>query len=843
MLQSCSRLGTRGLRSDWKKGTNTSAAAAALCKATGGTPSVTERENRRRGSETQAKAIRIGIGKVAAFAKQETEELRHKATKQTAAMVKRKGREDSQDSRKVKCSATSTSSASKADRTTTTYTAEDKLAKLRTLLEERSLCAYLVPTDDPHLCEMPPAAFRRREYVSGFTGSAGTAVVTTANALKDAKEEEEEKTKEEEELEREGEGEGEGANGHASVMGIRERERQEQEQEQEGAALLWTDGRYFLQAETELRGSSWNLMKSGMPKVLEPVDWLASNLKPGSRVGLDPMVVTVSMARQYSETLAAMQCALVPVEENLVDEVWAHDARPHFPNGKVRVHPMQYAGVDVKTKISKVREELEQEDANALLVNTLDEVAWLLNIRGADIENSPVVVAYVLVTEKETTLYIDQTKLSPEVNQHLDDAGVGVKAYDALKMDLEILCKDKESKIWIDPDQCTSGLFDLMCSTIQKNTDERKTKSGKDVRVLKDEQGNEFLYNVENGIVLPKGSEEEGEREGHVEGNHETTSIRLNDDSGKFVESKSPISLAKATKNEKEIDGLVTAHHRDGVALCQFLEWLEIQVLEEGQSPTEFEISEKLCEMRSKQTGFIEPSFPTIAGEGANGAIIHYRPEEHSSNSLSPNSMLLLDSGGQFDCGTTDVTRTVHFGDPTVYQKECFTRVLKGHIALSTLVFPEGIPGFMVDAFARSSLWRGGLDYRHGTGHGVGAGLNVHEGPQGISARYSNTTGLKDGMVLSNEPGYYEDGSFGIRIENLVWVSDAKTEKTFGDKKYLQFNDLTLVPIQKKLILESMLTEEEKRWLNDYHALVWERLHSELSGSTKEWLKRQTTPI
>jgi Xaa-Pro aminopeptidase len=624
--------------------------------------------------------------------------------------------------------------------------------------------------------------------------------------------------------------------------------------EDDGAAmaLLWTDGRYFLQADTELGGSSWRLMKSGMPKVLEPVDWLANHLKPGSRVGMDPMVVTVSMARQYSETLAAMQCSLIPVEQNLVDTVWEQDRRPSFPNGKVRVNPLQFAGVDVRTKITQVREELRQEDANALLVNTLDEVAWLLNIRGCDVENSPVVVAYVLLTDEEATLYIDETKVSNDVQEHLSEAGVAVKGYACLKRDLQVLCEKEESKIWIDPDQLTSGLFDLMCNTIHAQENQTISNNGAgagrkgntSVRVLKDvENGHEYLYDVDKGVVLPNhpnsnSKEEESEKEKGVH-----SSIRLQDESGKLVEHKSPIALAKATKNEDEIRGLVTAHHRDGVALAHFLEWLEIQVLKEGLNPTEYEIAAKLREMRADQAGFIEPSFPTIAGEGANGAIIHYRPEAETANSLSPNSMLLLDSGGQYDCGTTDVTRTVHFGNPSQYQKECFTRVLKGHIALSTLVFPEGTPGFMVDSFARSSLWRGGLDYRHGTGHGVGAGLNVHEGPQGISARYSNTTGLKDGMVLSNEPGYYEDGSFGIRIENLVWVSDAKTDKEFGEKKYLKFNDLTVVPIQRKLILEEMLSEEETKWVNEYHAMVWERLNNDLSGSTKEWLKRQTAPI
>ena len=685
------------------------------------------------------------------------------------------------------------------------YDAGTKVERLRQLLEKHLLSAYIVPTDDPHLCEMPPAAFRRRAYISGFTGSAGTALVTTESATIPAEN-----------------GDAGAEAGSSSPTGA------------DGHALLWTDGRYFLQAETELSGTPWSLMRAGMPDVPEPITWLSENLKPGSRVGIDPMVFTVQTARQFCEQLSSVQCSLIPVERNLVDAVWEEDARPDFPKGEVRVHPLKYAGVSVEEKLEGVRQDLREEDCDALLVNTLDEVCWLLNVRGADIENSPVVVAYVLVTLESCVLFVDSSKLGEEVSAHLEAAGVSVREYGDLKEGLRALCEDG-ARIWVDPNQCTSGLYDAMCKSIRDAGEGAGDEGPGVLRLSGGEDGAVFLYNPETGSIG---------REGEDDGK-DGKEIALQDASGNLVEKKSPISMAKAQKNKAEIEGLVEAHLRDGVALAQFLEWLEVAILGRGETPTEFEISEKLLEFRSHQDGFIEPSFPTIAGEGENGAIIHYRPEEESCNTLTQSSMLLLDSGGQFDCGTTDVTRTVHFGEPTEFQRRCYTRVLKGHIALSTLVFPEGIPGFMVDSFARSSLWRGGLDYRHGTGHGVGAGLNVHEGPCGISARYTNTTGIEKGMVLSNEPGYYEDGSFGIRIENLVWVSKADTEREFGEKEYLRFNDLTMVPIQKKLMVTEMLSREELEWIDTYHAKVWEAIGPRVpeGSTTKDWLREATSPL
>ena len=716
--------------------------------------------------------------------------------------------------------------------------AATKLARLRALLRERGLSAYLVPTDDPHLCEMPPESFRRREWITGFTGSAGTAIVVDPACLDLA--------------------------------------------EADGAALLWTDGRYFLQAERELDGTPWTLMRSGMPDVLEPAKWLRAHLPPGSRVGFDPMVHTVSAVRALHDALSdpadlptsdanpdgATQAPMRGLEVvavsggNLVDAVWdavssddvdagVGPLRPPPPSAPLRVHPPEYAGATVCAKLAKLRKSMMGKATGGggagrvLVLCTLDEVAWLLNVRGGDVPNSPVTMAYVLVTaepkpEKEAekegegeggvggrcVLYVDPSKLGASegpVQSHLREAGVEVRPYESVTADLAAMCREQGLSVCLDPALCNYGLYEVAFNAHIEGGGDAGAKSNGDTHAA--------------SSPSPSSSGEEGEGM--------DASLAMYASSDLIHEKKSPVAAAKAVKNEAELAGFVEAHRRDGAALASFFHWLEQEVGSHHKQPTEYEISEQLEGFRAKQRGFFEPSFPTIAGEGCNGAIIHYRPEEGTCRRITQDSMLLLDSGGQYDCGTTDVTRTVHFGTPTAHQQECFTRVLKGHIALASLVFPEHTPGFMVDAFARQSLWRAGLDYRHGTGHGVGAALNVHEGPQGISSRFNNTTGLKRGMVVSNEPGYYEEGDegFGVRIENLVSLVEANTAHRFGDKTFLGMFDLTLVPIQRKLIVASMLTEEERGWLDAYHARVWEEIAPRVEGSTKEWLREHTRPL
>lgn len=311
-----------------------------------------------------------------------------------------------------------------------------------------------------------------------------------------------------------------------------------------------------------------------------------------------------------------------------------------------------------------------------------------------------------------------------------------------------------------------------------------------------------------------------------------------------LVEGMSPVVIAKAVKNAAELQGMKEAHLRDGVALAEFFCWLE-ETVRAGKPLTEVDVGEVLLQHRRKQAGFVEPSFPTIAGSGPNGAIIHYRAHEGPMNRpVDTTQMLLIDSGGQYECGTTDVTRTVHFGTPSEHERRCFTAVLKGHIALDQAVFPEGTPGFMLDSFARQALWKLGLNYRHGTGHGVGAALNVHEGPMSISPRFNITYPLSEGMVVSNEPGYYEDGAFGIRIENLVSVRSAETPFKFANQAYFTFERLTMHPIQRALIATEMLSADEVAWLNNYHSQVWESLHGRIADEkVKAWLKGHCAPI
>ncbi|EEH54876.1 uncharacterized protein MICPUCDRAFT_44647 [Micromonas pusilla CCMP1545] len=558
--------------------------------------------------------------------------------------------------------------------------------------------AFLVPSQDPHFSEYVATCYERRAWVSNFTGSAGTALVTRDEAL------------------------------------------------------LWTDGRYFLQAEKEL-GEEWTLMRGGQPGVPEPKAWLRDSMPKNSKVGVDANVHSLNEARALRAALEAVGSSLVCVETNPVDEAWGAD-RPEKPTAPLRLHAAEHAGKSVEDKLAEVRERLKKNDADYLVVSPLDEVAWLFNVRGGDAECNPVAIAYGLVGTSDATLYVDERKVSDDVRARLVTAG-------------------------------------------------KKRKTAADDADAADAKP-------------PRSAIKEG---------------------------VSPIPLAKAVKNEAELKGMLEAHLRDGVAMASFWCWLDAEAAA-GRTHDEHEIGTVVSGFRAKQAGFIEESFATIAGEGPHGAIIHYRASKATARDVTPDSLLLCDSGGQYDCGTTDVTRTHHTGTPTAFQKEAYTRVLQGHIGLSTAVFPIETSGFVLDAFARRSLWQAGLDYRHGTGHGVGAALNVHEGPQSISPRFGNPTGLLPGMILSNEPGYYEDGGFGIRIENLLVVKEAPTSHTFGDKKYLMFEPLTFIPIQKKLIDWSLMSGAEVKWLNEYHARVWELVSPRVEDEdVKAWLREATNPV
>ncbi|KAF9607623.1 hypothetical protein IFM89_037551 [Coptis chinensis] len=636
------------------------------------------------------------------------------------------------------------SSSEKKPRLVDTKKPEEKLRAIRELFSKPGIGidAYIVPSQDAHQSEFIAECFMRRAYISGFTGSSGTAVVT------------------------------------------------------KDKAALWTDGRYFLQAEKQL-SPSWILMRAGNYGVPTTSEWLNDVLAPGCRVGIDPFLFSSDAADELKGEISKKDHELVYLHNvNLVDEIWK-ESRPKPPMEPVRLHDLKYAGVDVSSKLSSLRSKLFEVGSSAIVVSMLDEIAWLLNLRGNDIPHSPVMYAYLIVETAGAKLFIDNSKVTPEVMTHLKDSGVELRPFIIFRL------AAKGVQLWLDTSSVNAAIVNTYRSACDKYLAKllSKNKSG--------------ALEGPNGRIA-----------------HPSAVYRI-----------SPISMAKAVKNKAELEGMQSSHLRDAAALSQFWAWLEEEI-HENVVLTEVEVADKLLEFRAKQYGFLDTSFDTISGSGANGAIIHYKPEPESCSVVNDKKLFLLDSGAQYVDGTTDVTRTVHFGEPTSWQKECFTRVLQGHIALDQAVFPENTPGFVLDAFARSFLWKIGLDYRHGTGHGVGAGLNVHEGPQSISFRFGNMTPLQKGMVVSNEPGYYEDHSFGIRIENLLFVKEANTPNRYGGIGYLGFEKLTYVPIQSKLVDLSLLSTAEVDWLNEYHSQVWEKVSPLLEeGSPRQWLWNNTRPL
>eukprot|EP00189_Rhodosorus_marinus_P012907 CAMPEP_0184745256 /NCGR_PEP_ID=MMETSP0315-20130426/7886_1 /TAXON_ID=101924 /ORGANISM="Rhodosorus marinus, Strain UTEX LB 2760" /LENGTH=575 /DNA_ID=CAMNT_0027217279 /DNA_START=117 /DNA_END=1841 /DNA_ORIENTATION=+ len=568
--------------------------------------------------------------------------------------------------------------------------------------------AFVIPTNDPHFCEMPPAHYARREFVTGFTGSAGTAVVTQEEAL------------------------------------------------------LWTDARYFLQADKEL-SDQWKLMKALTPGVPHIHEWLRSNLKEGDQIGVDPTLISITDAERIKAQTQPKKISLVYLGGNLVDKTWT-SGRPPLSSDPLRIHPMKYAGLKVTGKLSKIAESMVAKKATDLLVSKLDDIAWILNLRGSDVPNTPLFVSYLIIRDDATaTLYCDQTRITEEVSELMTSSKVSINAYSNAFAHITSRAGEG-SKFWLDPGSTSVAAF-----------------------VSASQHGN-----------AP-------------------------------IQEETPIALMKAKKTDAEMAAMRSAYLKDGVNWAKFLCWLE-GTLAQGEKPTEVEASEKLEAIRSELEGYIGPSFETIAAAGENGAIIHYRPVPESTAPVTLDNSFLCDAGCQFHEGTTDITRTVHFGEPTGWQKECFTRVLQGHIAIDSSIFPPGTTGHALDAFARRHLWNHGLDYKHGTGHGVGASLCVHEGPMGISSR-ANPVPLEKGMVLSNEPGYYEAGAFGIRIESVIAVKESK----LGEGSFLEFEQLTFVPIDKKLVDVSVMSPAECDWLDNYHALVQEKVSPLLIGEPLEW--------
>ncbi|KAG4414231.1 hypothetical protein IFR04_012637 [Cadophora malorum] len=612
----------------------------------------------------------------------------------------------------------------------------ERLARLRELMKKHKVDIYIVPSEDSHSSEYIAPCDARREYITGFTGSAGCAVIT-----------------------------------------------------HEKAALA-TDGRYFNQASKQL-DDNWLLLKQGLQDVPTWQEWSAEQSEGGKVVGVDPRVISAPEARKLSEKIKKRGGQdLMAIEENLVDLIWGSD-RPALPAEPVKLLAQHFAGKDVKTKLEELRKELDKKKSSGFIVSMLDEVAWLFNMRGNDIPYNPVFFSYASVTPTSATLYVNSSKLSSECQTYLQENGVSVRPYDKIFDDSQMLGESLPS-----PDA--------------EGQAEAKIKK--------------FLVSTKTSWALKRALGGEA----------------------KVEEIRSPVGDAKAVKNETELEGMRACHVRDGAALTEYFAWLEHRLTVEKTPIDEVEAADKLEELRSTKKHFVGLSFDTISSTGANAAVIHYSPERGNCSVIDPTAVYLCDSGAQYFDGTTDTTRTLHFGEPTEMERKAYTLVLKGNIALDVAVFPKGTTGFALDTLARQFLWEEGLDYRHGTGHGVGSYLNVHEGPIGIGTRiqYSEVP-LAPGNVISNEPGYYEDGSFGIRIENIVMVKEAETKHKFGDKPYLGFEHVTMVPYCRKLIDESLLTRREKHWLNEYHADIHAKTKDffEPGSLALKWLERETEPF
>lgn len=596
-------------------------------------------------------------------------------------------------------------------------TPKQKIAALRGLMHQRGLYAYLVPSTDAHQSEYVPDCWRRRPWLSGFTGSAGELLVSA------------------------------------------------------DSAGVWTDGRYFIQAEAELRGTGIRLFKSGEPGVPTLHEYLAKSVKRGEVVGVDPRVISPTDAEALERLLDSVGARLEFTENNLVDQVWSD--QPKRSDGPVQVQALEYAGETVASKLKRVRIEMKARGAEAHVVSTLDAIAWLYNIRGRDVEYNPVVIAYAVVTMKDAFLYVGNGKVSATVARKLAPA-VTVRNYDDVAEALRDLGARK-TRTWVDLGASNRWMLDQLAGA-------------------------------------------------------------------PIVSGQSPITPMKARKNPVEINGMRLAHIEDGVAMVRFLHWLENE-LPKGQL-TEISAAEKLAAFRSEGEHFQGLSFRTISGYGAHGALPHYSVDEKSNVPLEPKGLYVLDSGGQYLTGTTDITRTLMLGKAaTAEQRDRYTRVLKGHIALARATFPAGVRGIRLDTFARMHLWEAGLDYNHGTGHGVGAYLNVHEGPQSISpTRDIFGAPLEPGNILSNEPGYYEAGAYGIRIENLILVREEPKLSKNGTS-WLGFDTITLCPIETRLIEPKLLTQPERTWLNQYHSTVYKTLSPRLSAAEKSWLRKATAAV
>lgn len=592
-------------------------------------------------------------------------------------------------------------------------TIQQRIEALREELRREHLGAFIFPTTDPHHSEYTADHWKGREWISGFNGSAGTAVVTLHSAA------------------------------------------------------LWTDSRYLIAAAQQLEGTEYQLMKMKIEGTPTMAEWLGGELSRTDchEVGIDGMTSSTNVIEELVRDLRQQGGITLRTNFDPLQRIWTD--RPAIPMQPIVPQPIEYTGEDTRSKLTRIRQALRRQHADGMLVAALDDIAWTLNLRGSDVHCCPVFVGFLLLTTQTATLFVHEGKLTPAARQSLQQAGVAIAPYDSVR---EALARYPEYNILADPDEVS---YTLMQSIRAQQT----------------------------------------------------------------VRESSPVPALKAVKSETEQAGFRQAMLRDGIALVRFLRWLNPAVQAGGQ--TEMSIDRKLTALRAEQPLFRGLSFDTIAAYGPHGAIVHYEATPATDAPLRPEGLLLLDSGAQYQDGTTDITRTIALGPLTEEQRRIYTLVLKGHIQLQMLCFPDGASGTQLDAIARRDLWSEGLNFLHGTGHGVGSYLNVHEGPHQIRMEYRPAP-LHAGMTITDEPGIYLEGKFGVRIENTLLIQPY-TETAFG--RFLRFETLTLCPIDKAPIMPELLTPQELAWLNGYHETVYQKLSPHLDEAERQWLREATAPI
>ena len=589
----------------------------------------------------------------------------------------------------------------------------DRISKLRNVMKEKNIFAYIIPSADYHQSEYVGEFFKGRQFISGFTGSAGTIVITQEKAI------------------------------------------------------LWTDGRYFLQAEKELADSCIELYKMGEEKVPTTFEYIENEVPQGSKIGFDGRAISAAMGVELETTLSKKNIT-ISYEGDLLDEIW--EDRPALSDAKAFLLDVKYSGEDFTSKIARVRKSMKDVGATTHILTSLDDIAWLFNIRGGDVKYNPVVLSYAVVTLDKAILFVDENKLNDEIKASFGEEVVEIKGY--FEIDEFVKTIEKEEVVLVDSNKINYTI----------------------------------LKNIPEGV--------------------------------KVLNSMNPSTIFKAEKNPVEIANTKQAHIRDGVAVTKFMYWLKNNI---GKVEiTEISAADKMTELRKEQGQFIEPSFASIAGYGANGAIVHYSATEESNTTLEPKGLFLLDSGGQYFDGTTDITRTFALGSLTEEEKSNFTSVARAMIRLSGAKFLYGVNGYYLDILARGIMWEQGLNYNHGTGHGIGHVLNVHEAPNGFRCDNRNLATLEEGMITTNEPGFYKAGSHGIRLENeMLCKKGIKNE--YG--QFMEFEPLTIAPLDLDAIDVNLMNEDEKAYLNEYHKMVFDTVNPFLTAEETEWLKEYTRAI